>query len=72
MKYYPQRLELLILVFGDYLFGKIVGVTLLFFINSYKIIVGKYSIPQKDIMMLVNEHALINMIERVTIYMVEL
>lgn len=46
MKYNPQRLEQLILVFGDYLFGKIVGVTLLFFINSYKIIVGKYSIPQ--------------------------
>jgi|GEM_PF-3707493 hypothetical protein len=47
MKYYPQKLEQLILVFGDYLFGKIVRVTLLFFINSYKIIVGKYSIPQK-------------------------
>lgn len=47
MKYNPQRLELLILVFGDYLFGKIVGVTLLFFINNHKIIVGKYSIPEK-------------------------
>ena len=47
MKYYPQRLEQLILVFGDYLFGKIVRVTLLFFINNYKIIVGKYSIPEK-------------------------
>lgn len=47
MKYNPQRLEQLILVFGDYLFGKIVRVTLLFFINNYKIIVGKYSIPEK-------------------------
>jgi len=34
MKYHPQRLEQLILVFGDYLFGKIVGVPLLSFINN--------------------------------------